>query len=149
MSMCKTCCKDSKDHSEKLWRLHLKNEICEWCGENTKKHSMKLWEIHQETIPKGEKIVPILLGFGKMQPAKMVKWNTTNDSSHKIEYIPVHMNCSSCSRAMGSTEEDLADVLDQNCLECFCGQTNQEYTWHSKPWWAVNGGKYKEEMNKK
>ena len=43
---------------------------------------------------------------------------------------------------MSYIESNLADVLSHLCLKCFCEQTDQEYTWHSRPWWTVNGGKY-------
>jgi len=55
------------------------------------------------------------------------------------------MRCTGCKNAMSANEVDVADVLDGLCLECFSEQTDQEYTWHSKPWWAVNNGKYSNE----
>ena len=47
-----------------------------------------------------------------------------------------------CKNSMSANEVDVADILDGLCFKCFCEQTDQEYTWHSKPWWSVNGGKY-------
>ena len=64
MSMCKSCHKDSKDHTRKLWEFHQKNEKCSWCGRKSWKHSLELWDMHQDAIPKGKKIVVIQLGFG-------------------------------------------------------------------------------------
>jgi hypothetical protein len=61
-----------------------------------------------------------------------------------MEFIPIYMHCTGCRDAMNATEVDVADVLDGLCLKCFCEQTDQENTWHSVPWWAVNGGKYVE-----
>ena len=42
MSMCKVCLKDSKDHSQKLWLQHQKNESCQFCQKGSKEHSEKL-----------------------------------------------------------------------------------------------------------
>mgnify|MGYP001171685366 FL=1 len=142
MSMCKICHKDSKKHSEKLWRLHQMQKKCAFCGKSSKKHSVKLWEIHEKAIPKGKKLVVIQAGFGPKTRAMINEWNTVNGSPYHIERIPLSLHCSHCNASMSDKESDLADVLDSLCLECFCEQTDQEYTWHSKPWWAVNGGKY-------
>ena len=142
MSMCKSCHKDSKDHTRKLWEFHQKNEKCSWCGRKNWKHSLELWDMHQDAIPKGKKIVVIQLGFGPKTRAVVEKWNTVDGSPYEIERVPVHFTCTACGSSMSDTESNLADVLSHLCLKCFCEQTDQEYTWHSKPWWAVNGGKY-------
>ena len=73
---------------------------------------------------------------------KLVEWNTVDGSPYHIERVPIHIRCGGCGSSMSNTETDLADVLSKLCLRCFCEQTDQEYTWHSKPWWQVNGGKY-------
>ena len=142
MSMCKICHRDSKNHSTKLWRLHQMQKKCAFCGKSSEKHSDKLWEIHEKAIPKGKKLVVIQQGFGPKTLAVVKKWNTVDGSPYQIERIPLSMHCSDCNASMSDKESDLADVLDSLCLECFCEQTDQEYTWHSRPWWTVNGGKY-------
>ena len=142
MSMCKSCHKDSKNHTTKLWEFHQKNEKCAWCGLKSWKHSVELWEIHQKTIPKGKKLVVIQQGFGPKTLAVVKKWNTVDGSPYHIEHIPLSMHCSDCNASMSDKESDLADVLTSLCLKCFSEQTDQEYTWHSRPWWTVNGGKY-------
>ena len=94
---------------------------------------------------------PITIGFGPTTISRVHKWNTVEgngkDSPYHIELIPIHMRCTGCRNSMSTREVDVADVLDGLCLECFCDQTDQEYTWHSVPWWAVNAGKY--EVGKK
>ena len=37
------------------------------------------------------------------------------------------MHCRECGLAVGSNEEDNADVLDGLCTKCFCEETEQEY----------------------
>ena len=142
MSMCKICHRDSKNHSTKLWRLHQMQKKCAFCGKSSEKHSDKLWEIHEKAIPKGKKLVVIQQGFGPKTLAVVKKWNTVDGSPYQIERIPLSMHCSDCNASMSDKESDLADVLSSLCLKCFCEQTDQEYTWHSRPWWTVNGGKY-------
>tara|TARA_B100000686_G_C16259971_1_gene698727 strand:- start:137 stop:646 length:510 start_codon:yes stop_codon:yes gene_type:complete len=152
MSECKTCFKDSKEHSRNLWQLHQEAKPCLLCNKNSGKHSEKLWEMHQTVLAlgsHGEKLRPISMGFGSTTIARVHKWNTIKvngkDSPYHIELIPIHMRCTGCKNAMSANEVDVADVLDGLCLECFSEQTDQEYTWHSKPWWAVNNGKYSNE----
>ena len=94
----------------------------------------------------GEKLRPVTIGFGPTTVARVHKWNTVEingkGSPYHMEFIPIYMHCTCCKDAMATKEVDVADVLDGLCLKCFCEQTDQEYTWHSVPWWAVNGGKY-------
>ena len=94
----------------------------------------------------GEKLRPITIGFGPTTIGIVHKWNTIKvngqESPYHIEIIPIHMRCTGCKNSMSANEVDVADVLDGLCFDCFCEQTDQEYSWHSKPWWAVNGGKY-------
>ena len=142
MSMCKICHKDSKKHSTKLWRLHQMQKKCAFCGKSSEKHSDKLWEIHEKAIPKGKKLVVIQQGFGPKTRAMVNEWNTVNGSPYQIERIPLFLHCSHCNASMSDKESDLADVLNSLCLKCFSEQTDQEYTWHSRPWWTVNCGKY-------
>ena len=35
MSMCKTCLKDSKEHSKKLWQMHLIAQNCMLCHKDS------------------------------------------------------------------------------------------------------------------
>ena len=109
--MCKSCHKDSKNHTTKLWEFHQKNEKCAWCGLKSWKHSVELWEIHQKTIPKGKKLVVIQQGFGPKTLAVVKKWNTVDGSPYHIEHIPLSMHCSDCNASMSDKESDLADVL--------------------------------------
>jgi len=154
MSECKTCTKDSKEHSKNLWKLHQEVKPCLLCNKDSGKHSEKLWNMHQTVLAlgsQGEKLRPITIGFGPTTIARVHKWNTVEvngkGSPYHIELIPIHMRCTGCRDAMSAREVDVADVLDGLCLECFCDQTDQEYAWHSIPWWAINGGKY--EVGKK
>ncbi len=149
MSECKTFLKDSKEHSRNLWQLHQEAKPCLLCNKNSGKHSEKLWEIHQTVLAlgsHGEKLRPITIGFGSTTIARVHKWNTIKvngqESPYHIELIPIHMRCTDCKNSMSANEVDVADILDGLCFKCFCEQTDQEYTWHSKPWWSVNGGKY-------
>ena len=61
-----------------------------------------------------------------------------------LEYVPIYIHCDECDSALAKEESDHADVLGKLCLRCFADMTDQEYSWHNKPWWAVNGGKYVE-----
>ena len=142
MSRCKICSLKQDQHDKELWKFHQLNKVCAWCGKKSWKHSLELWDIHQDVIPKHEKIATIQAGFGPKTLAKVVKWNTVDGSPYQIERVLLHIRCGGCSSSMSNTETDLADVLSNLCLKCFCEQTDQEYTWHSKPWWQVNGGKY-------
>ena len=142
MSRCKICSLKQDEHDKELWKFHQLNKICTWCGKKSWKHSLELWEIHQKTIPKGNKLVVIQPGFGPKTLAIAKEWNTVDDSPYHIERIPLSMHCSDCNASISDKESDLADVLSSLCLKCFCEQTDQEYTWHSRPWWTVNGGKY-------
>ena len=142
MSKCKICSLKQDEHDKELWKFHQLNEVCIWCGKKSWKHSLELWEIHQSVISKHEKTATIQPGFGPKTLAKLVKWNTVDGSPYHIERVPIHIRCDGCGSSMSNTETDLADVLSSLCLRCFCEQTDQEYTWHSKPWWQVNGGKY-------
>ena len=143
MKKCKTCLKENKKHSERLWELHQEVRPCLLCNKNSGKHSVKLWDMHQTVLAlgsHGEKLRPIMVGFGPRTIARVHKTNA--DPPYNIELIPIHMHCNSCRDVMSTKEIDVADVLDGLCLKCFCEQTDQGYTWHSVPWWAVNGGKY-------
>jgi len=43
-----------------------------------------------------------------------------------VEIVPNYTKCNSCQMFLGKKEEDLADVLDFNCIECFEMQIEEE-----------------------
>ena len=45
-----------------------------------------------------------------------------------IEYVPNYTKCNRCQMFLGKKEEDLADVLDYNCIECFEMQIEEEFS---------------------
>ena len=122
MSECKTCLKDSSKHSKKLWIEH---NWCPLCQKNNKEHSEKLWQLHQRAKgAKGAKIRPVTVGLARSSVGRVVEWNVPvspkgQQSSHKLEVIPIHMHCAQCSLAMGDVEVDNGDVLGGLCLKCF------------------------------
>lgn len=36
-----------------------------------------------------------------------------------VEIVPNYTKCNSCQTFLGKKEEDLAEILDYNCIECF------------------------------
>ncbi len=137
MSMCKTCLKDSSKHSKKLWTLH---NWCPLCQKNSKDHSEKLWQMHQRAVvkgAKGAKIRPVTVGLARSSVGRVVEWNVPvspkgQQSSHKLEVIPIHMHCVQCSLAMGDVEVDNGDVLGGLCLKCFREMIGQEDSYYDK-----------------
>ena len=137
MSMCKTCLKDSSKHSKKLWTLH---NWCPLCQKNSKDHSEKLWQMHQRAVvkgAKGAKIRPITVGLARSSVGRVVEWNVPvspkgQQSSHKLEVIPIHLHCVQCSLAMGDIEVDNGDVLGGLCLKCFREMIGQEDSYYDK-----------------
>ena len=137
MSMCKTCLKDSSKHSKKLWTLH---NWCPLCQKNSKDHSEELWQMHQRAVvkgAKGAKIRPITVGLARSSVGRVVEWNVPvspkgQQSSHKLEVIPIHMHCVQCSLAMGDVEVDNGDVLGGLCLKCFRDMIGQEDSYYDK-----------------
>ena len=137
MSMCKTCLKDSSKHSKKLWTLH---NWCPLCQKNSKDHSEDLWQMHQRAVvkgAKGAKIRPVTVGLARSSVGRVVEWNVPvspkgQQSSHKLEVIPIHMHCVQCSLAMGDVEVDNGDVLGGLCLKCFREMIGQEDSYYDK-----------------
>ena len=137
MSMCKTCLKDSSKHSKKLWTLH---NWCPLCQKNSKDHSEELWQMHQRAVvkgAKGAKIRPITVGLARSSVGRVVEWNVPvspkgQQSSHKLEVIPIHLHCVQCSLAMGDVEVDNGDVLGGLCLKCFREMIGQEDSYYDK-----------------
>ena len=137
MSMCKTCLKDSSKHSKKLWTLH---NWCPLCQKNSKDHSEELWQMHQRAVvkgAKGAKIRPITVGLARSSVGRVVEWNVPvspkgQQSSHKLEVIPIHLHCVQCSLAMGDVEVDNGDVLGGLCLKCFRELIGQDDSYYDK-----------------
>ena len=48
-----------------------------------------------------------------------------------VETVPNYTKCNSCQMFLGKKEEDLADVLDYNCIECFEMQIEEEFSSNS------------------
>ena len=133
MSMCKTCLKDSKEHTKKLWKLHQIAKTCKLCQKDIEQHSEHLWQMHQSAIKEvagRQKTCEVTLGFGRKGVGVINKWNTPERGTsvnYRTEIIPVHMYCRECGLAVGSNEEDNADILDGLCTKCFCEETGQEH----------------------
>ena len=45
-----------------------------------------------------------------------------------VEIVPNYTKCNSCKMFLGKKEEDLAEVLDYNCIECFELQIEEEFS---------------------
>lgn len=43
-----------------------------------------------------------------------------------VEIVPNYTKCNSCQTFLGKKEEDLAEILDYNCIECFEMQIEEE-----------------------
>ena len=48
-----------------------------------------------------------------------------------VEIVPNYTKCNDCQKFLGKKEEDLADVLDYNCIECFEMQIEEEFSSNS------------------
>ena len=137
MSKCKTCFKDSKVHSEKLWLQHQKNESCQFCQKGSREHSEKLWVMHKSTVDnalrkaRNKKLWPLKLGFARTRMA--IATNTGCDPPYDKELKPIYMACTECGLSLGSKEEDYADMLDGMCLKCFRELTDQTAYWYDIP----------------
>lgn len=136
MSLCQECKKDSKEHSKTEWKQHQESmskssqEICLLCQKTNAEHSNMLWRMHQSAISegaKGKKLIEMTLGVGRKTGAIIKEWNVTRqDEQYRIELIPIYSYCRECGLAVGSNEEDNADVLDGLCFSCFRDVTGQE-----------------------
>ena len=92
MSECKTCMKDSKEHSKNLWKLHQEVKPCLLCNKDSGNHSEKLWEMHQTVLAlgsQGEKLRPITMGFGPTTIARVHKWNTVRVNGKDLSLIHI------------------------------------------------------------
>ena len=133
MSMCKVCLKDSKDHSQKLWLQHQKNESCQFCQKGSREHSEKLWEMHQSAIQEAlkktrhKKLWSKKMGFGPDCPAVLDNGFSWDGSLNPTEWLhPIFVSCTKCGLYLGNIEEKNADVLDGMCLKCFGEITDQK-----------------------
>ena len=45
-----------------------------------------------------------------------------------VEIVPNYTKCNSCQMFLGGKEEDLSDVLDCNCIECYEMQIHEEFS---------------------
>jgi len=103
------------------------------CQKNSNEHTEGLWKLHQSAIlegAKGEKTCEITVGLARKSVGRIHSWNAR--PSYNSEVIPIHMYCRDCGHAVGSVEEDNADVLDGLCLECFREMTDQTSSWYDK-----------------
>ena len=132
MSMCKVCLKDSKDHSQKLWLQHQKNESCQFCQKGSREHSEKLWEMHQSAIQEAlkktrhKKLWTKKMGFGPDCPAVLDNDFNWDGNLNPAEWLhSIHVPCMKCGLYLGSIEEKNADLLDGMCLKCFMEMTEQ------------------------
>ena len=48
-----------------------------------------------------------------------------------VEIVPNYTKCNSCQMFLAKKEEDLADVLGYNCIECFEMQIEEEFSSNS------------------
>ena len=48
-----------------------------------------------------------------------------------VEIVPNYIKCNSCQMFLGKKEEELADILDYNCIECFEIQIEEEHSANS------------------
>ena len=45
-----------------------------------------------------------------------------------VEIVPNYIKCNSCQMFLGKKEEELADILDYNCIDCFQVQIYEEFS---------------------
>ena len=81
---------------------------------------------------------------GRLVPGKLVITQGFHiETPSLIEYVPNYTKCNSCKMFLGKKEEDLADVLDYNCIECFEMQIEEESSSNSMMVTAVEVSKNK------
>ena len=106
-------------------------KVCILCNKKNHKHSEKLLQMHETALlrgSKGKKLASLQIGFGPERPAYITELNA--DPPYNKEYYQIWMHCTECKRAMGDSEVDMADMLDEMCIECFCEETDQRYSWY-------------------
>ena len=140
MSLCQKCLKDSKTHTNKQWVIHqkqlreLSSVRCNLCQKTKVFHSEKLWQIHESVILKAmlktrhKKLWVIQKGTAPKCPALLDDEFRDHIGLNPAEWlVPIYMKCMDCGNFVGDDEMNLADVLGQMCLKCFCNETEQEY----------------------
>jgi hypothetical protein len=66
---------------------------------------------------------------GRQVPGKVVITRGFHiETPTLVEIVPNYTKCNSCQIFLGKKEEDLADVLNYNCIECFEMQIEEEYS---------------------
>ena len=69
---------------------------------------------------------------GRQVPGKLVITRGFQiETPSLVEVIPNYTKCNNCKMFLGKKEEDLADVLDYNCIECFEMQIEEEFSSNS------------------
>ena len=69
---------------------------------------------------------------GRQAPGKLVITRGFRiETTQLVEIVPNYTECNSCKMFLGKKEEDLADLLDYNCIECFEMQIEEEFSSNS------------------
>ena len=69
---------------------------------------------------------------GRQVPGKVVIVRGLQiETPSLVEIVPNYAKCNSCKMFLGKKEEDLAEVLDYNCIECFEIQIEEEHSANS------------------
>ena len=69
---------------------------------------------------------------GRQVPGKVVIVSGNNiETPTLVEIVPNYTKCSSCKMFLGTKEEDLVEVLNNNCIECFEIQVKEEHSANS------------------
>ena len=69
---------------------------------------------------------------GRQAPGKLVITRGFQiETPQLVEIVPNYTKCSSCKMFLGKKEEDMAEVLDYNCIECFEIQVEEEHSANS------------------
>ena len=66
---------------------------------------------------------------GRLVPRKYIVTRGDNiETPALVEIVPNYTKCNSCQMYLGKKEEDLAEVLGYNCIECFEMQIEEEFS---------------------
>ena len=81
---------------------------------------------------------------GRQAPGKLVITRGFQiETPQLVEIVPNYTKCNSCQMFLGKKEEDLAEILDYNCIECFEMQIEEESSLNSMMVSAVEVSKNK------
>ena len=70
--------------------------------------------------------------IGRQVPGKLVITRGFQiETPSLVEVIPNYTKCNNCKMFLGKKEEDMAEVLDYNCIECFEIQVEEEHSANS------------------